>query len=371
MHVLYDYQAFSMQRYGGVSRYVAEVVSRIRSGHPDTTAEFAGCYAANEYLERLGETGVSDAFHRYGGRGRGRLMRLADARNARAVERRIDAGGIDVYHPTYFHTVPRERASGPAVVVTVHDMIHELIAEVPDRERVMALKRAAVARADRVIVPSGHTRDDLCRLLGTPADKVTVIPHGCSFSGTEPDDPALALPERFVLYVGSRIGYKNFTVLLEAIAPLMAADPGLHLLCAGGGALTPAEEALATRLGVAAQVRGTPADDASLATQYRHATLFVCPSRYEGFGLPLLEAMVFGCPVAASNVSSLPEVGGEAVAYFDPADPASITAVIARLLTSADERAALARAGRERARLFSWEASAAAHVAVYSAVSSS
>lgn len=371
MRVLYDYQAFSMQRYGGVSRYVAEIVSGIRAAHPEIDAEFAGRYAANEYLAAVGETGGTDLLHRYGGRGRGSLLAVADALNARRVERRMDAGGIDIYHPTYYHTVARTRSGGPAVVLTVHDMIHELFAGVPDRERVCALKRRSVERADRIVAVSAHTAADLQRLLAVPAEKITVIHHGCPLTGREPDNEALALPERFVLYVGARTGYKNFAGLLEAIAPLMAIDPGLTLVCAGAGAFTPAERELAARLGIAGRLVQTPADDASLATQYRGATLFVCPSRYEGFGLPLLEAMTLGCPSAASGVSSLPEVGGEAAAYFDPASPEDMGAVIGRLLADPDERERLADAGLKRARLFSWDASAEAHAALYCAASAS
>jgi len=369
VRVLYDYQAFSMQRYGGVSRYVASVVSAIRASGEDVTAEFAGGYANNEFLAALGEPQPRTLLHRRQGRGAGTLQAAADLLNARLVERRIDAGGIDVAHPTYYHTVPRERAAGPAVVLTVHDMIHELF-DLPDGERVRALKRSAVERSDRIVAVSEHTAHDLRELLGVPAEKIAVIPHGRTFLGTEQGDESLATPERFVLYVGSRTGYKNFARLAEALAPLMADDPALALVCAGGGPLNADETALADRFGLTGRIVSAPADDASLVTLYRRATLFCCPSRYEGFGLPLLEAMSLGCPAVASDASSLPEVGGDAVRYVDPESAGSMTAVIDELLGDEGARRSLTEAGLARASRFSWEASAAAHIALYRAASS-
>jgi glycosyltransferase involved in cell wall biosynthesis len=369
MRVLYDYQAFSMQRYGGVSRYVASLVTAIRASDAEVFVEFAGRYAQNEFLAGLGEPAPMTLFHRRSGRGAGALAGIADALNKRLVERRIDAGGIDVLHPTYYHTVPRERAGGPAVVLTVHDMIHELF-DLPDGERIRALKRRAIERADRIVAGSENTRRDLQRHLGVAADKIAVIPHGRTFTGNESGNDALELPGRYILHVGSRVGYKNFTGLIEAIAPLMVADKTLALVCAGGGPLTAAEDAFLGRSAIADRVHPSPADDASLVTLYRQAALYVCPSRYEGFGLPLLEAMSLGCPAAASRTSSLPEVGGEAVRYFDPESVEEMRAVITELLADADARRALAEAGLARAATFSWAASAAAHVALYRAVSS-
>ncbi len=367
MRVLFDYQAFSMQRYGGVSRYVYELVSGIRERHPDITADFAGRFAQNEYLTRLGENHASSLFHSYQGRGRGTLVAVADALNARACDRRLCAGGVDVVHPTYYHTTPRRRPGSPPVVLTVHDMIHELFDDLPDGARLRALKRSAVGRADHIITASANTSKDLQRLLEVPPSKITVIHHGCSFRGNEPGSQGLALPERFVLFVGSRLGYKNFSTLVQAASPLLKADPSVHLVCAGGGAFTKRERELFERNGIAGSVLQTPADDASLAAQYRRALVYVCPSVYEGFGLPLLEAMAFGCPAASSGASSLPEVGGDAVRYFDPMSPSEMSAVLGDLITDAGARAALGAAGRERSRHFSWEASVSAHLGVYRA----
>ncbi|MCX8006491.1 MAG: glycosyltransferase family 4 protein, partial [Coriobacteriia bacterium] len=304
-------------------------------------------------------------FHRYRGRGCGALMRVADALNATLVERRVAAGGVDVYHPTYYHTLLARRPRPPAVVLTVHDMIHELFDQVPDRERLCALKRRAVDRADVVVVPSMSTRGDLQRLIGVPDDRIVVIPHGSNFTGDEPGDGSVEFPDRFVLFVGSRWSYKNFRRFFEAMARIMADDPELHLVCAGGGGFTKEELGLFAKAGLAERVHARPGHDRALAAAYRRASVFVFPSLYEGFGMPVLEAMAFGCPVVASRVSSLPEVGGDAALYFDPLDLEDIAGTVSAVLRSDDLRARLSAEGRRRASRFSWDAAVRAHADLY------
>ncbi|MBE0417862.1 MAG: glycosyltransferase family 4 protein [Coriobacteriia bacterium] len=366
MRLVYDFQVFSMQRFGGVSRYFTELISGIRDWHPDVDVELVGRWADNTSLGRLGVP-YTRLFHLYGGRGRGRLITIADYLNWKMVRRRTAAGDMCVYHPTYYQMHQPTGGGGCPVVLTVHDMIHELF-ELPDREKTMESKRRAVEAADHIITGSEHTKRDVQELLGVDGANITVIPHGRTFRGDEPGNRQLALPERFILYVGARAGYKNFSGFFDAIAEILRGDPSLHLVCAGGCDFTASERASFERAALSARILHTPADDASLATQYRRALLLAFPSKYEGFGLPVLEAMSFGCPVVCSDASSVPEVGGDAVRYFDPDSVTDMVQGVNAVLSDDVYRSALQTAGRQRANQFSWRASVEAHLEVYRSV---
>ena len=138
-----------------------------------------------------------------------------------------------------------------------------------------------------------------------------------------------------------------------------------HDLACTGLAWRDEDRQLFDRLGIASQVRLFQATDETLAQLYRHAELFVFPSLYEGFGIPVLEAFACGCPAALARSSSLPEVGGEAAAYFDPESTEEIRETLRRLLDSPAERQRLASLGLERERSFSWDRCASATKAVY------
>jgi len=184
------------------------------------------------------------------------------------------------------------------------------------------------------------------------------------WSGVKAEEvPGMAPGARFFLWVGERHTYKNFAATLEAWGKSQAART-TSLLCVGGGPLRASEREATAALGVGDRVRQVTLSDAQLAWAYRHAVGLLYTSRCEGFGLPLVEAMSLGCPVVASNASSMPEVAGDAAFYVDPADSESIRAGVERCLATDREPALEARL-RERAARFSWDRSAEAHEALY------
>lgn len=172
----------------------------------------------------------------------------------------------------------------------------------------------------------------------------------------------------YVLYVGSREGYKNFSGLLRAFSMSPRLREQFQLLCFGGGALCDSELQQIARAGLTGRVRQIGGSDAVLASCYRHATLFVYPSLYEGFGIPPLEAMSLDCPVACSNTSSIPEVVGDAAACFDPSDPESLLATLEEVLNSGNLRDSLIERGRLRRECFSWRRCAQETLHIYEGV---
>jgi glycosyltransferase involved in cell wall biosynthesis len=224
-------------------------------------------------------------------------------------------------------------------------------------------QRALCARADRVLCISNATRDDVVSLLGIASER-TRVTHlaGREWRTIAPVAvPGIGVP--FFLWVGARGGYKNFVAAAAAWARSAAAK-GTRLLCVGGGPLSPAERTALDRAGAGTRVVQRAASDGELRWAYEHAEGLIYAALWEGFGLPVLEALALDCPVVASDVAALREVGGDAPFYADPAREESLVEAIraCREQGRTSERAAL---GRAQAARFSWDACAASVEAVY------
>src|SRR5580765_4759452 len=229
------------------------------------------------------------------------------------------AADLDLAHYPYTTFTPG--GVGTRSVITVHDIQHELHPEFFSEGQLRSRRRVyreSVDRADHVIAISEFTRQTLIDRLGTPPERVTTV-HTAARGLPAPGQSGIELPARYLFYPAASWPHKNHVRLLEAFAPHAARDPELHLLLTGlrMNAGPDVDEAI-ERLGLQRQVRHlgyvTPA---LLADLYANAVGVVFPSLFEGFGLPLLEAMAAGCPIAASNVTSIPEVVGDAALLFD------------------------------------------------------
>jgi glycosyltransferase involved in cell wall biosynthesis len=272
--------------------------------------------------------------------------------------------GIDLLHSLGTWAPIRS----PAVsIVTLHDVIYARIPEThprANRIRRRVLVPAVARSAARVITPSAAAAADICEVLSVPRDRIDVIPMAGRQRG--PATPESELRERFalgdaliVLCVSPRRPHKNPARLFAALAELKG-NPAPILMMPGYPTRFEAElDKQASRLGITDRVRcpGWVSDE-DLEGLYEMATCFVFPSLMEGFGIPVLEAMERGVPVACSSAPSLPEVAGDAARYFDPLDEAEIAATISELIANADLRERLVGAGREHARRFSWEQTA-------------
>jgi glycosyltransferase involved in cell wall biosynthesis len=254
---------------------------------------------------------------------------------------------------------------GVARVVTMLDLIwlHQREAwGTTAAVRTMAvLTRVSAWSAHRVITISHAARDDLVSSFGLAPEKIDVAPLGVRI----PEETARRADAGVVLCVAQKRPYKNLASLVRAVAELR--DEGATLVLPGAPTEHERElRELAERLGVADRVR-FPAwvSDDELEALYRSATCFVLPSLIEGFGLPVLEAMARGVPVACSNRPALPEVAGDAALLFDPLDQPAVTEAVRRLLRDAELRTTLAERGLARAREFSWRRTAEATLASY------
>ncbi len=300
------------------------------------------------------------------------------------LPRRLRAWRADVYHgPNWmipYRAFPR-RGRRTACVVTIHDLIPLLFPEFTPRAWktrlrpiFRALMRETVRRADAVVAPSEATRRDIVetfRLTPERAERIAVIPEAADERFcTEAAPPAAEAP--VILYVGRRDPYKNLPLLVEAFARVRAAVPAARLRVIGpSDPRYPEAEARALALGVAGAVdwKGH-VDFPELVEAYRRAAVFAMPSRYEGFGLPALEAMACGTPVVCTNAASLPEVVGDAALKVPPDDVAAFAEALRRVLTDATLAAELRARGLARAKQFSWRRAAEATLAVYARATS-
>jgi glycosyltransferase involved in cell wall biosynthesis len=349
------------QRYGGISRYFIELQRRLPGLGVHSTV-LAGLHRNEDLSEVSGVRGVRVPARVQ----KARLRPLEERVNRVLTAGRLRLGRpAPLYHQTYYDGRIAGGHRGP-VVVTAYDLIHAKLAEYfPPDDPTVSQQRAAFARADLVLAISQCTADDLQEVLGVPAGKIAVTHLGV---GTPPARAATTTGRSrpFLLYVGLRYGYKNWENFVRAVAACRAVDD-LDVLCVGAGSFTPAETAVLDELQLAARVQQVNADNDLLDACYREAVAFVYPSRYEGFGLPPLEAMARGCPVVAARAGSIPEVLGDAAVLADPADVDALADALAEVVRP-DRREQLVAAGHERALMFPWDSTAAATVAAYSSL---
>ncbi len=276
-----------------------------------------------------------------------RLLAMGEAWARPRRLRRPLAGAAVVHYPL---TIRLPRVDTPSVV-TLHDLQHlDLPAMFPRSERLFrrAVWHPSLRGAERVIVISEFVRGRAEELLGLDPGRLRVVPLGVDHDRLRPGGAR----GDYLLYPARRWPHKNHERLFEAFALLRRERPGLRLVLTGGGFSDVPE-------GV--EARGhLPWDE--VVDLMQHAAALVFPSLYEGFGLPPLEAMACGCPVACSNVAALPEVVGDAARLFDPRDPRSIADAVLDVLSAPDEWAAR---GLVRAQAFSWDATARATDEVY------
>jgi glycosyltransferase involved in cell wall biosynthesis len=361
MRILYDGKVYNMQVTGGVSRYFSNLICRLPKSFIPTLTTCKSRrinYPVHPNLKVFKYTGLRP--------------RSISYRLEKYYFRTVAAfNHFDIAHPTYYSLLTGQKVGKYCcpVVLTVYDMIHELFSKEMDPTGYEAeVKRKAILAAQAIICISENTKKDLLERYSLPENKVMVtylaseIDASMSY-GSEP------IPSRpYYLYVGKRASYKNFSGLLSAFAKAVSVRPEIAL-CVIGSAFSETEEKLIADLNLATHIEHYGyADDRHLAKLYRCSVAFVYPSLYEGFGIPLLEAMSCGTVVVASNCSSIPEVVGDAGLLFDPKSTNDMADILLFLLNNPIERDRLIAKGYQRATAFSWDKTVAQTIDVYRAV---
>lgn len=361
MRILYDGAIYQWQQRGGVNRYFANIIGRLPDNFAPvlTTARRRGIeFPSHPRLRILG-------FERF------QPQRLSLKLEQLLFARHLGKERFDLFHPTYYSLLsqkPIERRNTP-IVLTFWDIVHDLFPEFDPTGKVLSLKRKAVAAADAIICISENTKRDLLERYSVSAAKVVVIPLAAELDASLADRNSV-VPERpFFLYVGPRVGYKNFSSLLHAFKVFAQSERDI-VLCLAGPELSAAEEKQIQSMGITSRIVSLgPVSDEHLANLYRNSLALVYPSLYEGFGLPALEAMACGTAVIASNRASLPEVVGEAGLLVNPDSVAELTEAMERVVGDSSGRERMIVMGLARAAEFSWQRTADETVKLYKAVS--
>ena len=292
-------------------------------------------------------------------------------------ERALLKEGIDIYHGIDQTLPPLKRIRS---IITVHDIGFKVHPEwFPVTGAPFAWHNTferALRQSDRVIAISRHTRDEILSYYSFKPEKVRVVYYGGTGKEFQPIEDTNVLDSfrnqyhlkgRFILSVAPTAPHKNMVRLVQAFGLIAKELPEINLVLAGGpGKDHPAILAMAKKMGVAEKMIFLPVlPNSELVFLYNLAEIFVFPSLYEGFGLPVLEAMSCGCPVVASRATSLPEVAGDAALLVDPYQPEDIASAMKKLLEGRDLQAELRARGLEQARRFSWEKTAGETLAIY------
>lgn len=342
-----------MQEVGGISRYFVELMKALGAAPAlGVTPQPGWRVSRNRYAHSSG-LGVMLP----------RPIRRGSA--CRLVNRMARLPESDLVHLTFYRADSFRGANGLPTVATVHDMIPEQFpAMFPDGSP-HAAKQAVLNRADAVICVSNTTKSDLIQHFGSRFRSAAVVPLGVSDAFRQPALTPLRLPGSYVLFVGDRTGYKDFPVLLDAMAIITHRVPDTWLVCVGGGRWSPWERETIARAGLADRCARLDLTDDELVQAYRSTEAFVFPSRYEGFGLPTLEAMAAGAPALLANTPALEEVGDQAALYFTASDAGDLAEKLMTVLLDRRERERLRGTGQSRASVFTWSRTAALTASVY------
>jgi glycosyltransferase involved in cell wall biosynthesis len=368
MKILLDPQIFDQQRYGGISRYYTELFSIILQKKNKVIIPFystANIYYGQSILVTFQQK-VYSLYIRFLSKFRIRYKEDTIARNKKYLKDTVLRQQYDLFIPTYYNPYFVKDIGSKPFVLTVYDMIHELFPEYFKNDPMMVVenKKYLMEKATRIIVVSENTKQDIIKIYPhIDSTKIDVVYHGCSMKIVHKSIDYL--PVNYILFVGVRNNYKNFTFLVTSIAEFLISNPNLYLICAGGGAFNTNENDLICKFGLENQVIQRSFQEDELAAFYKDAKCFVFPSLYEGFGIPVLESMTCGCPVVLAHHSSFPEVAGKAGVYFELNNSKDLKDKIEMLVQDESLRNEYSQKGLEQVKNFSWEKAARECLAVY------
>ncbi len=347
MNILLDYQIFHLQRYGGISRYfskLSEYLIKLNYNVKIHCPVHQNNYLGNEKIKQNVIGHKIKKFPIF-------TNRLFNYLNYRLTNRYLDKNDLDILHLTYFNKIYRLNKKVKKIL-TVYDLIHEKFNYLYDKS-LIDYKKKSLQFADEIICISHNTKKDLLNFYDVDESKVTVI-----HLGVEPkeDIKKLNLDKKIILYVGDRRKYKNFDRFIKAYASSNKLIKNFEILCFGGGEFSSQEIEYIKNLNIPeGKVKQISGHDNILNDLYKSAEFLIVPSLYEGFGLPILEAMSFGCPVLCGNNSSILEVANNAALYFDADEVDSIKNKMEIFLDNFEIKSKLINDGLENIKQFSWE----------------
>ena len=381
VNILYDYQIFEAQKYGGISRYYFELIHYFEN-NPDwqISWDLSILYSSNGFISEMPAlkkkvVGDADYYNRFafGWEFKGKwflfqrykkLFPEKFKKNQLTSIEMLKNGNFDIFHPTDFNEYFLKYIGKKKLVITILDMIDELYPEYSfpvHSEYKSSIKKEMIMRADKIIAISNSTKQDILDFYNVPEEKIEVIYLGNSLAEKSKEylnmPKIISVPKKYLLFVGKRVHYKNFYFFLQGVASFLLEDKDLFLICIGGD-FDAKENQYINDLGLSGKVLVFQANDKELMQYYQYAIAFVYPSLYEGFGIPILEAYACKCPVILSKSSCFPEVAGDAAIYFEPKSIVSLRNALHQVISNTELRNSLIEKGTEQLKRYSWRKTA-------------
>lgn len=366
MKILFDHQIFTWQKLGGISRYFAEIIN-YTSKRKDVQYQLSTINSINIHFNELElrknffsrilnylKIFINSSFKHTGN------FNLVNSVNDLKNQQ------FDVFVPTYYDNYFLEYIGNKPFVLTVYDMIQELYpTNFKDIDHLIVQKRNLIYKAKKIIAISENTKKDIINIYpDIDKNKIEVVYLSHSIKPME-TKLNIKIPEKYILFVGERGGYKNFDFFIKSVYPILNKDENLFVFCVGGRAFTDEESNLFNSLKIQNQLIQHTATDGELYTLYNKALVFVFPSLYEGFGIPILEAMASKCPVVLSNASSFPEIALDAAVYFNTNEESNLEKKISQMIYDENYRALYIEKGLENLKRFSWQKTTDECIEVY------
>jgi glycosyltransferase involved in cell wall biosynthesis len=363
MKTLYDHQIFSLQKYGGISKYFCELIKNIP---PEHQSNLSLIISDNEYLKEENDFFKKRRIYWPAKKFKGKhfLKRKIYLLNRQYSKRSVSTGRYDLLHPTFYDDYFLSRLKRP-YVITVHDLIaFKFEDDYAGKGQLKAQMEKVIKNSNRIISVSGHTKKDIIDIFDVNPEKIDVVHHGFN----KPSAVNRVNPfGKYILFVGRRARYKNFSTFIAAISGLLQKEKELKLVCVGHP-FSKEERADLVKFKISEQTTALTADENTLNNLFANALIFVYPSLYEGFGMPILEAFANNCPVCLSDASCFPEIAGDAGIYFNPRDHGSISKAVEKVLYDDSFKSRMIAAGTERLEHFSWKKTANETLASYKKV---
>jgi glycosyltransferase involved in cell wall biosynthesis len=338
MKILYSHDIFSKQKFGGISRYFVNLVSHLPE---DAKPVIFSGLSINSYLDNIKNYGFRVPDLKKSGLFREKVNNFSQDILSKSMS-------PDIFHKTYYSN--HNKSSKGKTVLTVYDMIHERFPECfEDNGALSLIKKRDCEKADHIIAISESTKNDLMHFFNIDFDKISVIYLSSNIKKNNIIQKIHKKP--YILFVGNRHEYKNFNSLLNAYANSKTINRNFDLVCFGGEKVSMIEKNIISKNKIKDKVIFISGKDSVLSDLYSNARLLVYPSLYEGFGLPLLEAMSLSCPVVCYDNSSLKEVVGNSAAIIDT----DIQCFLESIIFDDEYLSKLKLLGIERSKLFSWK----------------
>ena len=360
-NVIFDYKVFFEQPLGGASKYIFELNKGLNS--LEIHSKIVSPIHINNYLN---DSNISKSFFKFNKHYPRFTRKLLENFNKNYINRYLSKNSIDLFHFTLSNEYYLKSFKGKKVI-TIYDLIHEKFSNFYNLpENYILRKQELLKKMDHIICISENTKKDLLNYYNLDYKKISVTHLAVSKSNliiSQDKIPEINKP--FILFVGHRKRYKNFVNFLNAYSKSNKIKKNYNIICFGNDEFDNIEKKIIKSLKIEENISFESGSDIKLGQFYKKAALFIFPSLYEGFGLPLLEAMKYGCPVCCSSTSSLLEIGSDAAEYFDPYNEDSIIASMEKILFSHDYRKSLIKKGYNNIVNFTWERCAINTLKIY------